>query len=68
MEAFFSSLLEDIRHERSIVLLIIANRSRYFKTKQIYWWWINYNKKNLALEKIHRQKCLKEYFASQFLE
>ena len=67
MEAYFSNLFEDIRHERSLILLLslidpdILKQSKFTNDE------INIIK-NLALEKIHRQKCLKEYFALQLLE
>ena len=36
IEAAFSTLFEDVRHERSFNIIIIIKRSRYIETKQIY--------------------------------
>ena len=62
MEAYFSNLFEDVRHERSLILLLsltasdILKRSKFQDDeKEII--------KNLALEKSHRQRILKEYVA-----
>ena len=66
MEKYFSSLFEDVRHERSSVLLLsltdegILEQSGFTDNEIIII-------KNFALEKIHRQKSLKEYFALQLL-
>ena len=67
MEAYFSNLFEDVRHERSLILLlsltdpVILKQSKFTDDEIILI-------KNLALEKLHRQKCLNEYFALQLLE
>ena len=67
MEAYFNSLLEDVRHERSLVLLLslveptILKRSK-FTDNEIE------TIKNLALEKLHRQRILKEHIAMDLLE
>ena len=67
MEAHFSNLFEDIRHERNLILLlslieqIILKQSKYNDHEiEII--------KNIALEKIHRQRILKEVFAMDLLE
>ena len=36
MEQKFATMFDDVRHERSLILEIITNRSRYFKTIQIH--------------------------------
>ena len=67
MEQYFSNLFEDIRHERSLILLLsltdpdILKQSKYTddEIKII---------KNLALEKLHRQRILKEIVAMDLLE
>ena len=62
MEAYFSSLFEDVRHERSIVFLLSLTDPDTLKQSKF----TDDEKniiKNLALEKLHRQKCLEEYFA-----
>ena len=58
MEAYFSNLFEDVRHERSLILLLSLTASDILKQskftddeKEII--------KNLALEKLHRQRILK---------
>ena len=67
MEAYFSSLLEDVRHERSLIFLLSLTDPDILKQPKFTDDEINIIK-NLALEEIHRQKCLKEYFALQLLE
>ena len=62
MEHYFSNLFEDVRHERSLILLFsladpdILKQSKFTDDEIILI-------KNLALEKIHRQRILKEYHA-----
>ena len=67
MEAFFSILFEDIQYERSLVLLLSITDPDKLKQSKFTDDEINILK-NLALEKLHRQKCLMEYFALQQLE
>ena len=67
MEAYFSSLPEDVRHERSLKFLLSRTDPDILKKPKFTDDKINIIK-NLALEEIHRQKCLKEYFALQLLE
>ena len=67
MEAYFSNLFEDIRHERSLILLLSLADPDILKQSKFTEDEINIIK-NLVLEKLHRQKCLKEYFALQLLE
>ena len=67
MEQYFSNLFEDIRHERSMILILslidshILKQSNFTDDKIII-------TKNLALEKLHRQRILKEYHAVSLLE
>ena len=67
MEQYFSNLFEDIRHERSMILILslidsdILKQSKFTDDEIIII-------KNLALEKLHRQRILKEYHAVSFLE
>ena len=67
MERHFSNLTGDIRHERSLILLLsitdpdILKRSKFTDDE------INITK-NPALETLHRQTFLKEHFALQLLE
>ena len=59
MENYFISLFEDVRHERSLILLLSLTDEGILKQSGFT---INEIKiiKNIALEKIHRQKMLKE--------
>ena len=67
MEAYFNTIFEDIRYERYLILLLslvepnILHQSKFTDHEiEII--------KNLALEKIHRQKNLKEIVALELLE
>ena len=67
MEQYFATIFEDVRHERSLILLLslvepsILQQSKFTDHEiEII--------KNLALEKLHRQKVLKEYHAVSLLE
>ena len=64
MENYFISLFEDVRHERSLILLLSLTDEGILKQSGFT---INEIKiiKNIALEKLHRQKMLKEYYALQ---
>ena len=67
MESYFSNLFEDIRYERSLILLLslvepdILKQSKFTDDEIAII-------KNLALEKIHRQRILKEIKAMDLLE
>ena len=67
MEQYFNTIFEDIRHERSLILLLsltepdILKQSK-FKDREIE------IIKNIALEKLHRQRILKEVVAMDLLE
>ena len=67
METYFNTIFEGVRHERRLILLLslvepsILRQSKYTDHEiEII--------KNLALEKLHRQKILKEYHAMSLLE
>ena len=67
MERYFDSIFEDVRHERSLVLLLslvelnILRQSKFLDHEiEII--------KNIALEKLHRQRNLKEIIALELLE
>ena len=67
MEAYFSNLFEDVRHERYLILLLSLTNPDILKQSKI----TDDEKniiKNLALEKLHRQRILKEYVAVSFLK
>ena len=64
MENYFISLFEDIRHERSLILLLSLADEGILKQSGF----TNEEVKiirNIALEKVQRQKMLKEYYALQ---
>ena len=67
MEAYFNTIFKNIRHERSLILLLSLTEPDILKKS-------NFNDheieiiKNIALEKIFRQKNLKEIVALDLLE
>ena len=67
MEAYFNTIFEDIRHERSLILLLslvepsILSQSKFTNHE------IDIIKNN-ALKKLHRQRNLKEIVALDLLE
>ena len=62
MEAFFANLFDDIRLERSLILLLSLKDPDILKQNNFTDHDINFLK-SLALENLHQQKCLKWYFA-----
>ena len=64
MENYFISLFEDVRHERSLILLLRLTDEGILKQSGFTNNEIKFIK-NIALEKIHRQKMLKEHYALQ---
>ena len=67
MEAYFAVIFEDVRLGRSLILLLsltdpdIIGQSKFTdQEKNII--------KNLALEKLHRQRILKEHVAMDLLK
>ena len=62
-----SNIFQDIRHEGSLILLLSLTDPDILKQSKFTDHEIHIIK-NFALEKLHRQKCLKEYFALQLLE
>ena len=67
MEQYFSNLFEDVKHERSLILLISLTDPDILKQSKFADDEINIIK-SLALEKLHRQRMLKEYHAVSLLE
>ena len=67
MEAYSATTFEDVRHDRSITLLlsltdtVILKQSKFTDDKIKIM-------KNIALQKLHRQRNLKEYVASSLVE
>ena len=67
MESYFSTMFEDVRHERSLILLLSLTNPDILKQSKFTDDEINIIK-SLALEKLHRQRILKEYHAVSLLE
>ena len=67
MENYFISFFEDVRHERSLILLLSLTDEGILKQSGFT---INEIKimKNIALENFHRQKMVKENYALQLSE
>ena len=67
MEQYFATMFEDVIHERSLILLLSLTdpdilRESKFTDDEID------IRKNTALEKLHRQRILKEHVAMDLLE
>ena len=67
MEAYFATVFEDVRHERSLILLLSLVEPSILKQSKFTDLEIEIIK-NLALEKLHRQRILKEHIAMDLLE
>ena len=67
MDSYFSNLFEDIRHERSLILLLSLVEPNISKQSKFTDHEIEIIK-NLALEKLHRQRILKEHIALDLLQ
>ena len=67
MEQYFNTIFEDVRHERSLILLLSLTEPDILKQSKINDYEIEIIK-NIALEKIFRQKNLKEIVALDLLE
>ena len=67
MEQYFNTIFEDIRHERNLILLLSLIESDILKQSKFNDHEIEIIK-NIALEKLHRQRILKEVFAMDLLE
>ena len=67
MEAYFSNLFEDIRYERALILLLSLVEPDILKQCKF-----SDNEvsiiKDIALEKLFRQRNLKEYVSMDLLE
>ena len=66
MEAYFSAMFEDVRHERSLILLLSLTDPDILKQSKFADHEIKIMK-NLALEKLHTEN-LKQYVAASLLE
>ena len=67
MEAYFATTFEDVTHERSLILLLSLTDPDILKQSKFTDHEIDIIK-NLALEKLHRQRILKETIALDLLE
>ena len=67
MEQYFNTIFEDIRHERSLILLLSLVEPNILKQSKFNDHEIEIIK-NIALEKLPRQRILKEYHAMSLLE
>ena len=67
MEQYFASIFENIRHERSLILLLSLIEPDILKQSKFLDHEIEIIK-NIALEKLHRQRKLKETVALDLLE
>ena len=67
MESYFNTIFEDVRHERSLILLLSLTDSDILKQSKFTDHEIEIIK-NIALEKLHRQRNLKEIIALDLLE
>ena len=67
MEAYFATILEDVRHERSLILLLSLVEPDILKQSKFTDHEVDIIK-NLALEKFHRQRNLKDIIALVLLE
>ena len=67
MEAYFNTIFEDVRFERSLILLLSLTEPNILKQSKFTDHEIEIIK-NIALEKIFRQKNLNEIVALDLLE
>ena len=67
MEAYFIAIFDDIRHERSLILLLSIVETSILKQSKFTDHEIEIIK-NIALEKLHRQRILKEHVAMDLIE
>ena len=67
MEQYFNTIFEDIRQERSLILLLSLVEPSILSQSNFTDHEIDIIK-NIALEKLHRQKNLKEIVAMDLLE
>ena len=67
MEQYFATIFEYVRHERILILLLSLVEPSILKQSKFTDHEIEIIK-NLALEKLHRQRFLKEHIAMDLLE
>ena len=67
MESYFATMFEDIRHERSLILLLSLTDPVILRQSKLTDDEVNILQ-SLALEKLHRQRILKEHVAMDLIE
>ena len=67
MEAYFNTIFEDVRHERSLILLLSIVEPGILRQSKFLDHVIEIIE-NIALEKLHRQRNLKEIIALELFE
>ena len=67
MEQYFNTIFKDVRYERSLVLLLSKVEPDILRQSNILDHEIG-NIKNITLEKLHRQRNLREIIALELLE
>ena len=67
MEQYFNTIFEDIRHELTLILILSLVEPSILKQSKFTDHEIEITK-NIALEKLHRQRNLKEIIALDLLE
>ena len=67
MEQYFNTIFEDIRHERNLILFLSLVEPNILKQSKFTDHEIEIIK-NIAFEKLHRQRILKEVVAMDLLE
>ena len=67
MEAYFNTIFEDIRYERSLIILLSWVEPDILKQSKFTDHEIDIIK-NIALEKLHRQRNLREFIAMDLIE
>ena len=67
METYFKTKFEDVQHERSLILLLSLVEPSIIKQSKFTDHEIEIIK-NLALEKLQRQRILKEHIALDLLD
>ena len=67
MQAYFNTIFEDVRHERSLILLLSLVEPDILKQSKFTDHEIEIIK-IIALEKLHRHRILKEVVAMDLLE
>ena len=67
METYFNNVFEDVRHERSLILLLSLVEPKLLKKSKITDHEIDIIK-DIASQNLHRQRNLKEIVAVDLLE